>query len=134
MKSKSNHGGSRLGAGKPKGYKHQKTLEREAARAYLSERVRAEIDPLTTAHLEAAKGVSYMFGKVNDTWTRITDPETMLRCLQSGESFYRVTATDPDTKALKDIFDREFGRPTEHMHLGGEDGGPVLVKFVDAGA
>lgn len=27
-----------------------------------------------------------------------------------------------------------YGKPAEHLHLGGEGGGPVLIRFVDAGA
>lgn len=27
-----------------------------------------------------------------------------------------------------------YGKPTEHLQLAGEGGGPVLIRFVDAGA
>ncbi len=124
------HGGARPGSGRRKGGKNARTIAREAARDYLSQRVQAEIEPLVTAHLEAAKGLQYFFGKTPDgQWVRVTDPDMVLACLQAGEGF-RISAKDPDTRALKDILDREFGRPTEHLELSGEDGGPVRVKFV----
>lgn len=124
-------GGKRPGAGRPKGSKEQHTLDREEARRYLSERVRKEIDPLATAQIESAKGLFVMFAKTEAGPVRVTDPDLMQRCIESGEGTYYIAAKDPDQKALKDIFDREFGRPTEHVALIGADGGPVRVQFVD---
>ncbi len=37
-------------------------------------------------------------------------------------------------KALNVVLAYKHGKPTEHVQLGGEGGGPVVVKFVDAGA
>ena len=39
------------------------------------------------------------------TWTEVTDPVIMAKVLNSGETFYRIYARNPDVKALKDIFD-----------------------------
>lgn len=124
-------GGARPGAGRPKGSKGPAVRERAAAKAYLSQRVREEIDQLATAQLELAKGAFVMFGKRGTEWERLSDPDVMLKCLQSGDEFYRIMSVRPDHAAIKDIFDREFGKPMERHELGGVDGGPVLVKFVD---
>lgn len=130
-------GGARAGAGRPKGRKNAATLERDEARKYLSERVRAEITPLVRAHLEVAKGLVCMFAKgAFGQWVRVKDPEqieTMLNTANKvmGEDYYLLTAKDPDPRALKDIMDREFGKAAESVELTGKGGGPVTVKFVD---
>jgi hypothetical protein len=127
------HGGERPGAGRPKGSKNAKTLEREEAKRYLSETVRAEIAPLVRAHLEVAKGLVCMYAKGPfGQWVRVKDPaqiETMLNTANKvmGEDYYLLTAKDPDARALKDIIDREFGKAVEPVELTGKDGGPVHI-------
>ena len=129
----SNHGGRggrRLGAGRKRGYKAPSTLKREDARRLLAERVLAEIDELASAQISLAKGLQVMFGRLKGEWVRVTDPDLMLKCLRSGEPFYRITSNEPDGRALKDIFDREFGRPTETTRHEGVSGGAIKIVHV----
>ena len=53
------HGRRRPGAGKPKGFKHQKTLDKEAMRELVRTRVAAELGPMIDAQISAAKGLKY---------------------------------------------------------------------------
>lgn len=48
-------GGARPGAGKPKGYKHAHTLEKEAARKHILNRILQELDPLIDVQIALAK-------------------------------------------------------------------------------
>src|SRR5262249_14283590 len=46
----------------------------------------------------AATGVTHLMAKDKDgTWARVTDPEVMVKVLNSGESFYRLSARNPDS-------------------------------------
>ena len=51
------------------------------------------------------------------TWKEVTDPTVMARCLNSGESFYRLTARNPDVRALVNLFDRLCGSATQQSQL-----------------
>ena len=78
----------------------------------------AEVTPLAEALLSAAKGVCHLMAKNRDgTWTEVTDPIIMAKVLNSGETFYRLHARNPDVRALKDIFDRLFGTPTQQVDM-----------------
>ena len=69
------HGGRRPGAGKKKGYKHTRTLEKEAAGALLREMVSVELEPLVAAQIHDALGVKHlMFRDAKTGWfERVTD-------------------------------------------------------------
>lgn len=45
---------------------------------------------------------------------------------------FKAGELPPPLEAM--VWHYAFGKPTEHVELGGEGGGPVLVKFVDATA
>lgn len=118
-------GGRRSGAGRPKGVKTARTLEREEARKYLTQRVLSEIEPLATAEIESAKGVLCLYTKQLGRWVRVSDPAIIEATLNTaekvmGNDYYLIAAKDPDTKALKNIFDREFGKPTDRLEHSGE--------------
>ena len=66
----------------------------------------------------AEAGVSHLMARDPDgTWTEVTDPVIMAKVLNSGETFYRIYARNPDVKALKDIFDRVFGTPNQQVDM-----------------
>ena len=86
---------------------------------------------LATAQIELAKGTVAMFAQnPNGEWVRVQDEPTMLRCLQIGQTCYRLVVKEPDGRALKDIFDREFGRPAESVAVTGPDGGAILTEVI----
>lgn len=133
-------GGARPGSGRPKGVKNKKTLELEAARAYLRERVLARIAPLANAYLAAAEGGLRMY-TVGEGGRRVlvTDPDQIESLLntpekRNGVDYWCLVADKPDTKILQNVFDREFGQAAKPIELTGKDAGPVLIKFVDADA
>lgn len=133
-------GGRRPGAGKPKGYKHRRTIEQAREKKLLleefRERVRAEFAPLVTAHLEIAKGAFCIFAKTEDGLKRVSDAATIDRLLASGDGYYHIAQQDPDVRALKDLWDRTFGTPAKVLELTGADGGPIRtrVEFVEVDA
>jgi hypothetical protein len=114
-------GGKRPGAGKPKGTKQAPSAamrDKLECRRIYHERVSQQLEPIIEAQLAAARGVCHMMAQdAKGQWTRVTDPEAMLRCLNSGQTLYRVYAQNPDQRAIIDILDRELGKPKETIDL-----------------
>jgi hypothetical protein len=51
-----------------------------------------------------------------------------------AERLHTLTQSEDEhvaVKALTVVAAYRFGKPTEHLELGGDGGGPILVKFVD---
>jgi hypothetical protein len=64
------------------------------------------------------------------TWKEVTDPEMMARCLNSGESFYRLSARNPDVRALINL-DWLCGSATQQTQVQ-VDGRMTLEQLVAA--
>jgi len=81
------------------------------------------------AQLDTAKGVQHMMAKDSKTgqWIQVTDPAVMLACLNSGESFYKIVAQNPNVQAQKDIFDRLMDQPARQIDIAGPDGAPLEI-------
>lgn len=50
---------------------------------------------------------------------------------------HQLTMSSDENVAIKALtlsLAYRHGKPTEHLELGGEGGGPVMIRFVDAGA
>ncbi len=114
-----------------KGQKKAVTLEKEALRALYRERISAKFGEIVDAQIASALGVSHMMGKdTNGQWIEVTDPIVMARCLSSGESFYRITAVNPNVNAIKDVLDRLLDKPSEHVEVTGADGEALVVRWL----
>jgi hypothetical protein len=117
-------GGKRPGAGRPEGSKQPQTLAREAYQEAFKRVAGPYFQRLIDAAVQAGLGVTHLMAKDSKTgqWVQVTDPDIMVKVLNSGESFYKLSARNPDTRALKDIFDRMCGSPTQaiDLNVGGE--------------
>src|SRR5215510_4685823 len=91
------------GSGKPRGYKHPSTLDKEAAREHVRQRVMAELDPLLDAQLANAKGLAHFFLRDPTTkqFVQITDPKQIELALNMGDvgSYYWIHTKDPSIQA-----------------------------------
>ena len=111
-------GGHRPGAGRPKGTKDPHTLEKQEYELQLRARIACDVDAYYDALKQAATGVTHMMAKDKDgTWKEVTDPAVMARRLNSDESFYRLTARNPDVRALINLFDRLCGSATQQSQV-----------------
>lgn len=139
-------GGARPGAGKPKGSKHKKTIEREIALKELQQRILEEIRPLLRAQLDTAKGLTVMFqrkklknhktGKYERTgeMVRVQDLNRIEELLEgdcTGDDWYYITTKDPNVKALEDLFNRVFGKPKESIELAGSLPSNIIINVVN---
>jgi hypothetical protein len=109
-------GGRRPGAGKPKGYKHKQTLDKEAARQFLRARVIAELGPLVEAQIAQAKGLKYLVTRDKKTGKFIRITEAMARHkshLADNEEIIEVWEKDPSVPAFMDLLNRALDKPIE---------------------
>lgn len=88
-------GGKREGAGRKK---EKRTIQSEKAREYLINRIAAELEPIVTAQIEAAKGM----------WIDELDP--------NGERI-RVYRKLPDLKTGEYLLNQEVGKPAESLDI-----------------
>lgn len=137
------HGGRRHGSGRKPGVKSQATLDRLAARKYMLKRIAESVDPLLNALLAKAWGESYLMCRIikgkgskrTTTVEVVTSTETIKEYLlddgatlnargQSGDEekeYYYISQKPSDTRAITNMFDRAFGRPTEKIEFGEKD-------------
>lgn len=126
--TKSNHGGARKGAGGTKGRKTQKVLDRMKAKQRILERITRNADKLYEAQFRLATGVQMLFVIKTDRKgnrlpaEQITDSETITAYLDGeleglDDEYYFIATQKPDNKAIKDMLDRAFGKPTEKVDL-----------------
>ena len=121
-------GGARPGAGKPKGYKHQGTLEKEAARKLLRERVCEKLIPLIDAQIENALGIKYLVVRDKKTGKFIRVTEAMAKVkVGDSEEVIEVWEKDPSAHAFDGLVSQALGKAPQHIELTGEGGGPVKV-------
>ncbi len=122
-------GGARPGAGKPKGYKHQGTLEKEEARKRLRERVFAELDPLIDAQIANAKGLKYLMVRDKASGKFLRVPANAAEALKPGEEIVEVWEKDPSIHAFEELVSQAIGKAPQHIELTGSDGGPVVYSW-----
>lgn len=147
-------GGKRPGAGKPKGHKSPKVLERERVFSEWRQKAMRSADVLLIAQLGLAKGSQYLFridkekivgpkGGVSYKSKKpvlVTNPQEMEDYLAGrfeegnaedehdpSAAYYFITAKDPENQAIKDMLDRIFGKPKEFVELSGDKDNPIVI-------
>ena len=114
--------------GKPKGYKAPKTIEKEMERERLRQMVCAEMEPMTQAQIQHAKGVSYMVLRMPDgSFARATDEKQIDAACAAGAQAFRIFTQAPNPAAYKDLMDRALDKPKEQVEVTGKDSGPLEI-------
>jgi hypothetical protein len=115
LKSQSSrHGGTRAGAGKPKGHQAQATLDKIAAREFVRQRVTAHLGPLLDAQLANAAGLKYLVTREKKTGKFVRVTEAMARKQRGkGEELIEVWEKDPSVHAFTYLLDRALDKPQE---------------------
>ena len=112
-------GGKRPGAGRPKGRKNSKpssrTLDKEAARALLRERVIANMGPLVDAQVANASGLKYLVVRDKRSGNFIRVTEAMAN-VGTGEEIVEVWEKDPSVQAFTDLMNRTIDKPIEQVN------------------
>lgn len=127
-----NKGGVRPGAGMPKGYVTKRVRDRQAVKNAILDRISKEADRLLDAQLVVALGATMLFKIEKDEKGNnkkpelVTDEHTIRRFIEEcdgtdgtldDKDYFFLTTTLPDSKAINSMFDRAFGKATEHMDV-----------------
>lgn len=139
-------GGKRIGAGRPKGRKDGKTLEREAVKKLFDERVLRAYEPILNSQIGNAVGSQYLYKiekekivgpkggisykskkpeLVTEQWEIQAYLEGLIKdgdmqdIRSPGATYYYLTAKDPDNTAADSLFNRVWGRAKESVELSG---------------
>lgn len=114
--SKKKKGGARPGAGMPKGYKTQKTLDKEAARVAVREVVIRHMNRMLQSQIAHAIGIGHLYtrdktGKFN----KIENQAEVDRLLREGneDEDYWIFTKDPSVQAFTDLMNRALDKPKE---------------------
>lgn len=101
-------GGYRKNAGRPKGSKDMKTLEKKWFREQFMARMKTEWDSVIDAQIELAKGIA-IIDKKDDTGERIFD-------------------RPPDSSAGKNLIEQTMGKASDSLDLT-SDGKPLKIQI-----
>jgi hypothetical protein len=123
-------GGARPGAGRPKGSKEPKTLEKEEARRFLRERVIASLGDLIDSQIENAKGLKYLIArdKKSGKFRRLGEADAALAG-DSENEVVEVWEKDPNVSAFTDLLNRTLDKPTEHVEMDANLKGGLVFKW-----
>lgn len=100
--------------GKPKGYRHQGTIDKVLKREELRRLICAELVPMTMAQIEQAKGLKYLVTRDKKTGKFIRVTEAMARAkVGDAEEIIEVWEKDPSTHAYADLLNRALDKPVE---------------------
>jgi hypothetical protein len=106
------HGGARAGAGKPKGHKSKKTLDKLAAREYVRQEVTRHLGPMIAAQVAHAQGLRYLVTRDKHSGKFVKVTEAMAGSLE-GDEVVEVWEKDPSTQAFTDLLNRALDKPAE---------------------
>jgi len=96
------NGGKRKGSGRKKA---QHTVASEKAREYLITAIKAELEPIVAAQIDAAKGLFYV-GKKGKIYTQL-----------------------PNTKVGEYLLNQVARRAKESLEVSNEDDGPYIIRL-----
>ncbi len=119
--------------GRPKGTTgilHKSTIDKELHREVLRQLVCAELQPMTLAQIEHAKGIGYMLIRRSDgTMSRATDEKQIDAALAAGGSMFKLFTQAPNVQAYTALMDRALDKPIERQEVTGKDGEPVIFQW-----
>lgn len=119
-------GGKRPGAGRKKG---PQTLEKEAMRAIVRERVGAKLQALVDAQISNAVGIHFLVVREKASGKFLRVGKGRAEKLKPEEEIIEVWDKDPSVQAFTDLLNRVIDKPAEQMkHTGAEDG-PIEHVF-----
>lgn len=130
-------GGKRPGAGRKKGKKNQKTLEKEKILEEVKQRIMRRAQNILDAQMSIAQGQQFLYRidtTIKDKGVRtkskpilVTDPEEISEYLDGeygdGENvnteteYYFITTKEPNNMAIDSMMNRAFGKPQENVDI-----------------
>ena len=149
LDGRSRNGGRRPGAGRPKGSMDYSTKKRLAIRKAFEDRIHHNADVLLNAALNKALGETYLMRKVTERDSKgkalrtyhetVTDQQTIIDYLDGelegndsinhadGDTYYYMSTRPVDMVAVKELYDRAFGKSLQKNELTGKDGSELSL-------
>ena len=110
-------GGPRPGSGRPKGSKSKTTLDKEAAREVVRQRVTERLESLLAAQFANAEGIKYLVGRQKNSGKFVRLNQAQVEAALSGEDGeyvqLEVWEKDPSVQAFTDLLNRALDKPKE---------------------
>lgn len=148
--SSGRHGGARNGAGRKKGGMNYTTKKRLAIRKQFEDRIHHNADVLLNAALNKALGETYLMRKVTEKDSKgkvlriyhevVTDQQTIIDYLDGelegndslndqfdDDNWYYMSTKPVDMVAVKELYDRAFGKALQKNELTGKDGSELSL-------
>lgn len=121
---KKTRGGARPGAGRKPGGQNASTLEKQALRELLRQKVAADFGPLIDAQISNAKGIKYLVARDPKTgkFERIKEAQV------NPDSAIEVWEKDPCVQAFTDLMNRAIDKPIEPVEV--EHSGGLEIRWV----
>ena len=110
-------GGSRPGAGRPKGSTAPQTFEKQAARELARQLITAKLTPLIEAQIAQALGIKYLLVRNRGTGQFVRVARRKAKRLKPSEEIIEVWEKDPSTAAFVDLMNRAIDKPKEHVEM-----------------
>ncbi len=108
------HGGGRASAGRKKGGKNARTIERELHEDMLRDKLRKSLEPIVEAQLANAQGIKYLVVRERKGGKFIRVTESMAQAkLGRGEEIVEVWEKDPSVQAFSELLNRAYGKAKE---------------------
>ncbi len=144
--------------GRPRGRKNSATLEKETILKAYQQRVMKSTNRLLDYQFSAARGATYLFkiekeciigpkggktyrSKKAELVTSVTEIQDYLEGMinsadmeddqDPGATYYFMTTKDPDTGAIKDMFDRTYGKSPQGIHLQDAEGKSLPITQIN---
>ncbi len=119
-------GGSRPGAGRPKGSKDPHTLAKQIARTQLEGLIHANIVEMTEPQISASKGIQHFVLRGKDgKFEKVTSAEAAIAAMNDPECVYEFWTRDPSIQAFSYLIDQAIDKAAQPQKLTGADDGPV---------
>ena len=110
---KRQHGGPRPGSGRPRGTKNPATIEKEAAREAVRQRVLQQHERLVDAQISNACGIHYLVVREKTTGKFLRVGSKAAEKLNPEEEIIEIWEKDPSVQAFTDLMNRAIDKPKE---------------------
>lgn len=115
-------GGKRPGSGAPRGNQNGMNVDKAKYRQAARDVIGPHMVDVLSAHIANAKGIKYLVVREKATGKFLRVGEI---AAAASEEVIEVWEKDPSIEAAKVLLDRLLDKPSEHIELTGQDGGPL---------
>jgi hypothetical protein len=108
-----------------------KTLEKEAAREFVRQKITERLEPLIDAQIDNAVGIRHLMMRDPKTgkFERVTGGVEQIDEALKSNNVCWIYTKDPSVQAFTDLLNRALDKPAEQVQVAGADGGPIVIHW-----